>query len=270
MYNTPPRVYKSVFDGVTIEELLNSIKTKIDISYIVNNFNGGTELIASAELAKILYNKLDQFNDPNYIQQLFLTIPNSTIFTPQMLEQLNRLGSTFVGSYANPEDRNISVATTNFKGGEITFLLNDGNGQQELSYWDAIDLKWKKSIWTPSPIIPQKSVPTAGNTVVYSISDTTKTYGKYVVVAKTSTDVYSIELSYTRRASGADIIWTVQNEMGSKMVAFASNSITPNPIIDSSYDIALVSFVQNGLNIDVVANMITPQMIISLYRIAEF
>jgi hypothetical protein len=234
MLNSTPSKFRSRYTGAEIDSLLTSIQNKIDTSYIVNNFDGGEDLIASAELAKILYDNDQRLNDPNYIQDLILSIPNAVIVTQADIDKLDRLAGAFQGSFADVAARNLGVNTGGFKGGELTFLINDGHGQQELSYWSTQSLTWVKASFLPSATLPPINS-TVGGTVAAVQLDTNKfSLAKYIVKLTTSTELLVFELLVAVR-SGVDTYWTTQGYIGTNSTlgkvlscSIASNTLNVN------------------------------------------
>lgn len=229
MLNATPTRFRSRYTGKEIDQLLSSISNKIDLSYIVNNWDGGDQLVASAELAKTLFLEQQKLQDPNYIRELFLSIPDSVVFTKTDKDRLDRLAGFFQGSFANAAARNVAVSTLGFKGGELTFLVNDENGVQELSYWDIGSLTWKKSRFLPDPISAPTTIIPAG-VVVGIVMDKTK-YGaaKYLVKAETTSQIRAFEMLIV--VKGANTYWTVYGEVGEGTLVSVENvSIAGNDV----------------------------------------
>lgn len=215
MLSATPTKFRSRYTGAEVDSLLTSISNKIDTSYIVNNFDGGTGLVASAELAKTLYLNDQRFEDPNYIQDLILSIPNAVIYTTADQDKLNRLAGAFQGSFPNAATRNQSVNTGSFKGGELTFLINDGNGQQELSYWDSGALTWQKSQLIPSDNTIPATYPSGGDNVVMIMDLAKYEAAKYMVKCRNGTDIMIFEILLC--TNGVDTFWTSQGYIGNNL-----------------------------------------------------
>ncbi len=212
MISATPTKYRSRFDGKTIDSLLSSISNKIDISYIVNNFDGGIKLAASAETVKTLYGYNQRFSDPNYIKALILSIPNAVVVYQADMDKLYQLAGAFQGSYATTADRNTKVNTAGFKGGELTFIINSNNGSQELSYWDAGALAWVQSKFTP----PTTTTPTTypvGTASVISLDITKYNTAKYMIEAISASDIMVFEMIVTSK--GSNTYWTTYGYVGS-------------------------------------------------------
>lgn len=215
MITQTPTKFRSKYTGVQIDSLLTSIQNKIDTSYIKNDFTGGTGLIASAELAKILYQQNQRLDDPNYIRTLILSIPGAAIYTTADADKLNRLAGAFQGSFPNASARNLAVNPGSFKGGELTFLINDGNGQQEMSYWNATTLSWTKSQFTPSANTTPVTYTNAGDNIVFTFDTTRYEAAKYLIKAKNGSDILIFEMLAC--FSGTNTYWTSQGYIGSNL-----------------------------------------------------
>lgn len=213
MITQTPTKFRSKYTGAQIDDLLTSISNKIDSSYIVNDFSGGANLIASAELAKILYLQNQRLGDPNYIKTLILSIPGAAIYTTADADKLNRLAGAFQGSFANAAARNLAVNPGAFKGGELTFLINDGNGQQELSFWNATTLAWTKSQFIPNANTTPVTYTTAGDNIVFTLDTTKYEAAKYMIKAKNGPDILVFEMLAC--FAGTETYWTSQGYIGS-------------------------------------------------------
>lgn len=214
MLGATPLRYRSRFTGQQIEQLLDSVPSKLSLSHIVDDYTGGTELVASAESVRKLWLRLAAFDDPNYIKSLILSIPGALIFTQADKDRIEELAGFFQGSFNNPADRNSSVDTVGFSGGELSFLIDDGSGFgiQELSWWDAQSLQWKKSVFTKNPVDPVQNFTTAANRVVIQIDKAKFTSGKYAVRADTATQFTMFELFVALK--GSDTYWTTYAQIG--------------------------------------------------------
>lgn len=215
--------YRSRYTGRQIDELLGSIQGKIDTTYIVNDWSGGVDLVASAELAKQLYERLEKFKDPNYVKELYLTIPDADIFTVQDRARLDRTIGFFLGSFPNAAERNLAINTIGFKGGEITFLMDDGEGLQELSYWDTNTLSWRKSKWTREMGGGNETPSTGPDTGIITIDRNKFSTGKYLVKAEQGLLVKAIELLVV--SAGDNSWWTSYAPIGN-LTGFSIKGIT--------------------------------------------
>lgn len=204
--------YRSRYTGRQIDELLGSIQGKIDTTYIVNDWSGGTDLVASAELAKNLHDRLEKFKDPNFVKELYLTIPDADIFTKQDRARLDRTIGFFLGSFPNAAERNLAINTIGFKGGEITFLIDDGEGLQELSYWDTNTLSWRKSKWTREMGGGSETPSTGPDTPVIVVDRNKFSSGKYLVKAQQGLLVKVLEVIFT--SAGDNSWWTSYAPIG--------------------------------------------------------
>lgn len=97
--STPTR-YRSLYSGQQIDNLLSSVSSKIDQTYIVNDFQtGGIDKVASAELVKTIWIDLQQFDDPNYITSLILSVPDNNLFTDALKSKLEGSSDLFKGVF---------------------------------------------------------------------------------------------------------------------------------------------------------------------------
>lgn len=227
---TTPTRYRSIFTGREIDQILSSVKGKIDTSLIVNNFNGGTELIASAELAKILYQSLQQFNDPNYIKELIISVPGNNLFTDAYKNKLDGISDKFKGSFANAAARDAVINATNFAGGEIVFLLDDGSDYhlQAWTYWDAVNGVWKKSAFYKTGDISPIVVATAGTAVGTTMDKTLYSTFKAIVSAKKVLNIQCVEVLVT--TNGTDTFYSVYSEIANSALFTLSVDIVGNNV----------------------------------------
>lgn len=227
---TAPQRYRSVFTGTEIDSILSSVKTKIDASLIVTNFNGGTNLIASAETVKILYTSLQQFNDPNYIKQLIISVPGNNLFTDEYKNKIDGISDKFKGSFANAAARDVAINATNFAGGEIVFLMDDGSDYhlQAWTYWDNLNGVWKKSILTKTGDVTPVSVATAGTAVTTTVDKTLYSTMKAVVYARKGLQLQAVEVLLS--SNGTDVYYTVYGELANTSLFTLSVDIVGNSI----------------------------------------
>jgi hypothetical protein len=145
-----PQKYRSVFTGQEIDEAIASMQGSLNAGLIANDFNGGVGRIASAELAKTLKNTIDANNTGVNIKTLLLSVPNTKVLTDAEHTRLNFLTSTtsFRGSYPSAAVRDAALEdeSASYVGGELTFLVDDGSGDElsEISRWDPGSNSWKK------------------------------------------------------------------------------------------------------------------------------
>lgn len=181
---TTPTKYRSSFTGSEVDRLLASISNKLDSSVIKNDFTGGADLVASAELAKLLNDQMERVLDPNYFRDLFLSIPDSNLFTDADKAKLAAVdNSTYKGVFTNPADRSTNLPTTGFVGKEVTFLLDDGTGLQSWDYWDTVTSSWKKAKLVSVDELANQTFPTVGTGILAQFDKTEKRMGKFVVYA---------------------------------------------------------------------------------------
>lgn len=226
---TAPTKYRSSFTGSQIDRLLSSISSKLDASVIKNDFTGGANLVASAELAKQLNFQIERVLDPNYFQELFLSIPNSNLFTNADKSKLDAVdNTTYKGVFTNPTDRSTNLTTTGFVGKEVTFLLDDGSGLQSWDYWDTISGSWKKAKLISSDELANQTFPTVGTGTLATYLKTEKRIGKFVVYAYKNTDFQGYE--FLVGTNGTDTFITAYGEIGNASLFDVDATISGNTI----------------------------------------
>ena len=224
MLGATPTRYRSRFSGQQIDALLASVTNKLDIGFIIDNYTGGAELVASAESVKRIYLDLQQFNDPNYIKGLITSIPDALIFTRSDKNKLDRLAGFFQGSFPTSTERNSSVTTVGFHGGELTFLIDDGTGVQELSYWDNATLGWKKSVFVASMNSDIITNTLATTKVLIQIDKTKFQTLKYLIRTESASQVFGFELNILLKNS--DVFWTTSASLGNNAALMSISSVT--------------------------------------------
>lgn len=182
-------VYRSIFTGQQIDSILASVKFKLDSSLIVNDYSGGTDKIASAELAKDLNNQIQSFKDPNYFKNLLLSIPGNNLYTTDEKNKLASLSTQFIGSFPDEATRDSKVVTTNLVGDELCFVVDSGDQYHtsEWTQWNNSKNSWDRvNLYdlgdnTPVPF------PTISNAVIASFDSKNHTMMRCVIMAKNAT-----------------------------------------------------------------------------------
>lgn len=226
---TTPTKYRSSFTGSEIDRLLASISDKLDASVIKNDFTGGADLVASAELAKQLNFQIERVLDPNYFKQLFLQIPDSNLFTNADKSKLDAVdNTTYKGVFTNPADRSTNLPTTGFVGKEVTFLLDDGNGIQSWDYWDPVGGAWKKAKLVSTDELSNQTFPTVGTGILAQFNRTERRMGKFVVYATKNTDFQGFE--FLVGTNGTDTFISAYGEIGNAALFDVDATITGNNV----------------------------------------
>lgn len=188
-------IYKIAYTAQELERLLGSIDDKLTQDDVSNNFLGGVSKVASAELVKILSQRFDSLSDQNVFKALFLNIANAEIYTTEEKQKLQTQDlSAFKGVFSNESLRTAALVTSAYTGKEITFLLDNGLGQQSWDYWDNINHVWKQSKVVASGSVGSFLVSTIG-TVAYTTFDKTKFQSCKMTIQATKTTQYqSLEI----------------------------------------------------------------------------
>lgn len=210
--NTTPEVYRSIYTGREIEELLGSIKRKIDILSIVDDFNtGGSKRPASAETVKILYKEVQTIKDPNFFADLIKQIPGFNLFTDADKKKLDGLSEKFRGSFKTATERDEAVKTASFTGGELTYVMDVGNGAQELSWWDPVYSMWRPTVFSWAGFTPSRDVPT-GLVYTFEFKKSDYRFVKLAVLCQTTTLTQAFEVDIVH--ANDSIFWKRHGSMG--------------------------------------------------------
>lgn len=143
MLPMPPR-YRLKFTGQEIDVLLRRAVDLLGQSEISNDWNGGKTKMASAELAKILRESVNQFLDPIELRKLIETIPGINFLTTEMVDKLNRMSEKFRGVFRTTFERDTTLKNEipGYKGDEIVLVVDDHDGLSRWYYWDLSNTKW--------------------------------------------------------------------------------------------------------------------------------
>lgn len=217
--------YVSLFTGKDIDEILNSVKTKLDSSSIANDFDGGTNRIASAEIAKDLYFEVTNFKDPNYLKNLFLNIPGIAIFTTAEKAKLDTLSTKIVGSFTDYQDRDETVITTTYKGGEISFVKDDGNGYNEIALWDIATNTWKKMKLYDFGEVTPATVDVASTVTVTSFDYTEFVTAKVMITAIQGSSVQTQEVIITATSTSEYMVTYAEVGNANNLYTLSTNRV---------------------------------------------
>lgn len=142
------KTFRSAFTGQEIDEILTSIRFKIDSTSISNEFETpgnavNEKKIASAELANILNKKITDFSNPEFLKEILEQIDDFNIYTDADKQKLTDLNTQFKGTYGTVASRNVALSDpTKLINGDLTLILDDGTGLQAFQYWDISTQKW--------------------------------------------------------------------------------------------------------------------------------
>lgn len=204
--------YTSRYSGTEIDEILASVAGKISFDDIAPSCEGGFDKVASAESVRTLCVWKTQFDDPQFIEQLFLTINRSVIFTTDHLAILERLDRGYQGSFSDYIERQENVLTTDFVGGEISLILDNGAGLQSLEYWDAVTRTWKPAQWNGSLKGPDQNESSGGLKLVLKFNRFQANCVKFLIRSETNSDICVCE--FTGVVKGSNTFWNVQGQIG--------------------------------------------------------
>ncbi|BAU39963.1 hypothetical protein [Ralstonia phage RSP15] len=189
-----PTRYRMRYTGKEIDEILTSIKYKIDESSIANDWLGGFKRVASAELAKNLYEELNALKDPNNLLQLIKQIPGIEFLSDEMKRKIEYMSDKFRGVYLNHADRDDKLVTTQYIGLEIILVLDAGFGLSAWEYWDVITRQWVQIEFYDVGNEKMVSVNSSAPTTVIRIDTTKYNCVKAVILALKATEAQTSEL----------------------------------------------------------------------------
>lgn len=234
-------IYKISYTAQEFEQLLGSIDSKLTQDDVSNDFDGGADRLASAELVRILNDKFNSLSDEDVFKALYLNIANAEIYTTEEKEKLQTQDlSAFKGVFSNASLRNAALVTTAYTGKEITFLLDNGLGQQTWDYWDNIEHVWKQSKVVASGSVDLLVVPSIG-TVTYTTLDktkfqtckmtiqatkTTQYQGLEILIGTNGADSYSVSYAEIGNATLMDITTLVNGDFVEVKVTTLASDVT--------------------------------------------
>lgn len=210
---TLPQRYRSKYTGPQIDEFLAGVQHKIDKSIITTDIEEGSpDRVPAASITKNLHERVLLLNDPNYFLQLFLSIPDNNTFTDAYKLKLDNLNTQFKGVFNNDTDRADNLDTSNFLGGELTLVLNDGSGFQRYDFWDNLTAGWKSAKFIKDGSTDPVFVPFAA-TIRFSAIDITKFSScKYLITVEVGTAIKTVEVLAC--SNGLDSFTSISNQVG--------------------------------------------------------
>lgn len=202
-------IYRSVYTGQQIDELLTAIKFKVSTNAVSNTFSDvgdplNKEKVSSAELSNILNERMANIENPEFLKTIIDKIDNSNIFTDGHKDKLEGLSDKFKGVYANKPVRDTELDTDTYTGGELCLLLNDGEGAQAFQYWDANTNKWKSANTIYTNVSGDVKLPTIGTATFHTIDKTLYNTCELTVVGMKSSSVHTSKILVT--VVGSEII----------------------------------------------------------------
>ena len=202
-------IYRSIYTGQQIDELLTAIKFKVSTNAISNTFSDvgdplNQEKISSAELCNILNERMANIENPEFLKTLIDKIDDSNIFTDAYKDKLEGFSDKFKGVYVSKPVRDSEIITDTFTGGELCLLLNDGEGAQAFQYWDANTNKWKTVNTVHTNVSGDVTLPTIGTVTFHTIDKSIYTTCEITVVGTKTSSVHTSKILVT--AIGSEII----------------------------------------------------------------
>jgi hypothetical protein len=223
--------YRSVFSGLQIDQAIAKLQSSVSVTDIANDFNGGVTRVASAEIAKTLYNTINTAITPANIKAVLLSIPNSNIYTDAEKAKLLSMTSSIMGSFKTVSDRTLNLNPISYSGTELSFVVDDGNnrGLSQLSRWDITKNKWVIArLYNVDEFTPVV-VATASVFSLYSFDITKFSLIKVLISCVDSTganrQIQEVLLSYV----GSNTYISVYGEVGNTSTLFnLTSSMTGN------------------------------------------
>lgn len=202
-------IYRSIYTGQQIDELLTAIKFKVSSDAISNAFSDvgdplNKEKISSAELCNILNERIANIENPEFLKTIISKINDSNIFTDAYRNKLDGLSDKFKGVYANIPARDSEISTSTFTGGELCLLLNDDEGAQSFQYWDANTNKWETFNTVRTNVSGNVTLPTIGTITFHTMDKSIYRACEITVVGVKTSSVHTSKILVT--VAGNEII----------------------------------------------------------------
>ncbi len=192
--------FRSVFTGGEIEEILKSVRDKLDTSAITDSFAGGEpDKIPSAKAILELSKSFDNTFTPDGVRDLLAEANNSNIFTDSFKKKLEGVSDQFKGVYVDITSRD-SIDTKTYVGGEVVLVLKNIEGRSEFEYWDAVKKKWTIVDQGNNKGGRQFTGIPLGTTVIASYDNASRFGGKYLIHGRTpANDSQLVEVSVVNK-----------------------------------------------------------------------
>lgn len=228
-------IYRSIYTGQQIDELLTAIKFKVSSNAISNAFSDvgdplNKEKISSAELCNILNERMANIENPEFLKTIIDRINDSNIFTDADKDKLDGLSVKFKGVYVNTPTRDSEISTNTFTGGELCLLLNDGEGAQAFQYWDANNNKWKTANTVRTNVSGDVTLPTIGTITFHTIDKSIYNTCELTVVGSKASSVHTSKILVT--VAGNEIISCKYADLWNTSQLYTTNiTISGNEIV---------------------------------------
>lgn len=205
--------FLSRFSGSEIDKILTSVNEKLSFNDIVDDYSGGgNQKVASAESVRKIHEWSKQFDDPEWLEELFMTIQGSDVFKSEDRTLLERLKRGFVGVFQDVVERQANIVALDLKGGEVSLLKNK-SGVQSLEYYDIVKREWIGCKWTKDNKQSDQIELTGGSKVVYQFDRFNIKTVKLLVRSETANDICAVEI--TACVKGGNTYWSTSGYVGS-------------------------------------------------------
>lgn len=214
MSNTSlPQRYRSRYTGIEIDEILTSVGSKIGSEIITTDINNGDiDRVPAASITKYLNERIEELNDPYYLLNIWMRLPDNNQFTDAHADKLDKLNDQFKGSFLTEAIRAETLETRDFLGGELTFIINAGNNISRFDWFNANTRQWVPARFITDGTVDPINVPVPAS-IQFTGFDTSKnTSAKIIVSAKTGNRIKVIEALVT--TNGIDTFLTQHNVAG--------------------------------------------------------
>lgn len=243
--------YRSLFSGKQIDEILQSVRDKIDKSSITDDYAGGeVDKVVSAAAVKGLSDAFDRTFTADGIRALVEEAENSNVYTDSDKRKVNGINTQFKGTVVDIPSRD-AIDTAVYTGGEVILVLRNTADVSEFQYWDGVGEKWEP-VTSGGGEKERVSLP-AGTTVIASYEMGSISGAKYLVHGKsTANDSQVSEVMITNKLTA--ISWSQYGD------------------VVAGSDVFTLSVGLNGNGVDIELSVTTTQAssVISIVKQAEF
>jgi len=212
-----PTKYRSLFTGTEIDQILQSVRDKIDKSAITQDFSSGeADQVVSAAAVKALSEAFDNTFTPTGVKELLAQAPDSNIFTDDDKRKVDAINVQFKGTVVDIPSRD-AIDTAQYTGGEVILVLRTAARTTEFQWWDGLTDSWEP-VNAGVGDIETVVLPT-GTTVIAGYDSTLISGVKYVIHGKSATgDSHMAEVMIVSK--GVEISFSVFAEVVAGVDAF--------------------------------------------------
>ena len=232
------KTFRSAFTGQQIDEILTSIRFKVNETAISNEFsapgnNVNEKRVASAELANILNKKINDFGNPEILKQILEQIENSNIYTDEEQAKLADLNDQFKGTYSTFFARNTALDPAKLVNGDVTLILDDGYGLQAIQYWDVATLTWQTAKLIRIGDVEPVTLTSAGIVNFTGIDIQKYKTAKFIMTVNRGNDIHTKEILMTYTPSnGGDVYCATHSDLVSNVPLFNVGSSISGSILN--------------------------------------